>query len=117
MLALSIFLLFSKLLVLTYSQHDEIEGSSSVRRAFFEALKVNQSLIDFEISGYCNIQPSAEEKEYFKECLLENSIITSMRVPWNFEELERILERNTKMQEERRFKITKLAVEDEGIGQ
>ena len=54
--------------------------------------------------------PSAEEEEYFKECLLENSRITSMRVDWQFEELESILKTNARITEEKRFKITKLAV-------
>ena len=54
-----------------------------------------------------------KEEEYLKECLLENGRITSMRVPWEFEELKSILERNARTAAEKRFKRTKLAAEVE----
>ena len=87
-----------------------MENSSEIRRAFFDALKINPSLINFELDGEFEDEP-AEEEEYYKECLLENSTITSMWVHWDFAELGGILARNGKMAEEKRFKITKLAAQ------
>ena len=88
-------------------QHYEIEG----RRTFFDALKINQSLIEITWCGYNDAQLSAEEEEYFKECLLENGRIISMQVPWKIAELKSILERNARTAEEKRFKVTKLAAQ------
>ena len=63
------------------------------------------------MDGDCTIQLSTEEEQYFKECLVENSTVTSMEVPWNSLELESILARNKRTAEDKRFKITKLAVQ------
>ena len=52
-----------------------------------------------------------KEEEYLKECLLENGRIISMWVGWEFEELESILKRNVRTVAEKRFKLTKLAVQ------
>ena len=87
-----------------------MKDCSEIRFVFFEALKINQSLTEFHMLGNCN-QPCWEEEEYFKECLLENSSIISIKVPWKFEELQSILERNAKIVEEKRFKTTKLAAQ------
>ena len=87
-----------------------MEDFSEVRRAFYDALKINQSLTQFDMDGY-DIQLFEKEEEYLKECLLENGRITSMQVPWKFKELESILKRNARTVAEKRFKRTKLATQ------
>ena len=92
-------------------QQNDIEQCSEVRRALFEALKINQSLKEFYICGTCTTEPSEEEGEYFKQCLLENYSITYMEVPWDFAELKSILARNARIEKEKRFNRTKMAIQ------
>ena len=88
------------------------EESGGCRLALFDALKSNQSLTHLYLRGYDEQPvPDEEEKQYFRECLLENSKVTKIHLPWAFEELESILERNAQIVEQKRFKITKLAAQ------
>ena len=91
-----------------------MEDLSEVRRTFYAALKINQSLTQFIVDGK-NIRIFEKEEEYLKECLLENGRITSMQVPWEFEELDSILKRNARKVAEKRFKRTKLATVEEEV--
>ena len=87
-----------------------MEDFSEVKRAFYDALKINQSLTQFDMAGY-NFPLFEKEEEYLKNCLLDNGRIISMQVPWHFKELKNILKRNARTVAEKRFKHTKLAVQ------
>ena len=85
-------------------QHCLYNGFSETGDAFIDALKINESLTQFEVDKICSTMGP-----YRYNCILESEFTSE--APCYFPEMKSVLARNARTQEEKRFKRSKLAAQ------